>query len=92
MEITMLGTGNAVVTECYNTCFILSENSNYFLVDGGGGNTLLRQLKQAGIPWTQVKDIFVTHKHIDHLLGIIWMLRMICQNMNRGNYTGEVTV
>ena len=29
----------------------------------------------------QVKDIFVTHKHIDHLLGIIWMLRMICQNM-----------
>ena len=89
MEIIMLGTGNAVVTECYNTCFILSENSNYFLVDGGGGNTLLRQLKQAGIPWTQVKDIFVTHKHIDHLLGIIWMLRMICQNMNRGNYTGE---
>ena len=92
MEIIMLGTGNAVVTECYNTCFILSENSNYFLVDGGGGNTLLRQLKQAGIPWTQVKDIFVTHKHIDHLLGIIWMLRMICQNMNRGNYTGEANI
>ena len=32
----MLGTGNAVVTECYNTCFVLSENNNYFLVDGGG--------------------------------------------------------
>ena len=26
MKITMLGTGNAVVTECYNTCFVLSEN------------------------------------------------------------------
>ena len=92
MKITMLGTGNAVVTECYNTCFVLSENNNYFLVDGGGGSTLLRQLKHAGIPWTQIKDIFVTHKHIDHLLGIIWMLRMICHILNRGNYTGEANI
>ena len=23
MNITMLGTGNAMVTECYNTCFVL---------------------------------------------------------------------
>lgn len=92
MQITMLGTGNAVVTECYNTCFVLSENNNYFLVDGGGGSTLLRQLKHAGIPWTKITDIFVTHKHIDHLLGIIWMVRMICQNMNRGNYLGEANI
>ena len=92
MKITMLGTGNAVVTECYNTCFVLSENNHHFLVDGGGGNTLLRQLKRAEIPWKEIKDIFVTHKHIDHLLGIIWMLRMICQNMNRGNYTGEANI
>ena len=40
MKITMLGTGNAVATECYNTCFVLSENNNYFLVDAGGGNML----------------------------------------------------
>lgn len=92
MKITMLGTGNAVVTECYNTCFVLSENNHHFLVDGGGGNTLLRQLKRAEIPWKEIKDIFVTHKHIDHLLGIIWMLRMICQNMNRGNYAGEANI
>ena len=25
MKITMLGTGNAQVTECYNTCFVLEE-------------------------------------------------------------------
>ncbi len=92
MNITMLGTGNAVVTECYNTCFVLSENNAHFMVDGGGGNTLLRQLQRAGIPWKQIRHIFVTHKHIDHLLGIIWMLRMICQNMNRGNYEGEACI
>ena len=36
-----------------------------------------------------MRDIIVTHKHIDHLLGIIWMQRMICQNMARGKYEGE---
>ena len=25
MDITMLGTGNAMVTECYNTCFVLRD-------------------------------------------------------------------
>lgn len=92
MKLTMLGTGNAMVTECYNTCFVLSEGQRHFLVDGGGGNTLLRQLKCADIDWRDVKDIFVTHKHIDHLMGIIWMLRLICQNMSRNQYEGEVNI
>ena len=34
MKLTLLGTGNALVTECYNTCFVLSENDGYFMVDG----------------------------------------------------------
>ncbi len=92
MDLTMLGTGNATVTECYNTCFILSENSDAFLIDGGGGNYLMHQLKHAGFDWRNIHDIFVTHKHTDHLLGIIWLVRMICQAMSRGGYTGEVNL
>lgn len=92
MKLTMLGTGNATVTECYNTCFILEENENYFLVDGGGGNTLLRQLKKAGISWKSIREIFVTHQHIDHLLGIIWMMRMVCQGLSRKEFDGEVRI
>lgn len=92
MDITMLGTGNALVTECYNTCFVLQENGQYFMVDGGGGNTVLRQLKRAGIDWKNIKTIFVTHKHIDHITGIIWMIRMICQYMKQGEYEGEATI
>ena len=30
----MLGTGNAQVTECYNTCFVLEEEGRCLLVDG----------------------------------------------------------
>ena len=32
----MLGTGNALVTECYNTCFVLEENEKYFSLAFGG--------------------------------------------------------
>ena len=39
-----------------------------------------------------MRTIFVTHKHIDHLLGIIWMMRMICQHMREGTYEGEATI
>lgn len=92
MKLTMLGTGNALVTECYNTCFVIHESQEYFLVDGGGGNALLHQLKQAGINWKDVHSIFVTHKHIDHLLGIVWMIRMICQYMNQGQYEGAAMI
>ena len=45
MKLTMLGTGNALVTECYNTCFVLSDGNDHFMVDGGGGMTVLHQLK-----------------------------------------------
>ena len=39
MKLTMLGTGDALVTECYNTCFIIDDKGQLFMVDGGGGNT-----------------------------------------------------
>lgn len=92
MKITMLGTGNALVTECYNTCFIMEEDGKYLLVDGGGGNEILRRLKKIGVGITDIRDIFVTHKHVDHIMGIIWMVRMICQNMVAGKYEGDATI
>jgi len=92
MKLTMLGTGNALVTECYNTCFVLEDNGQYFMVDGGGGSAILHQLKHAGYDWMDMRHIFVTHKHVDHLMGIIWMVRMICQFMNHGEYKGEAYI
>lgn len=51
MKITFLGTGNALTTKCYNTCFLLQENDDYFLVDGGGGNQILSQLEKINVDW-----------------------------------------
>ena len=92
MNLTILGTGNALVTECYNTCFVISDGDKHFMVDGGGGNGILTQLKRAGLDWKDMRHIFVTHKHLDHIMGIIWMVRMICQHMRSGVYEGEAYI
>lgn len=69
VELIMLGTGHATVTRCYNTCFVLKIRESAFLVDGGGGNGILHQLEKAGISLTDLSGIFITHVHIDHILG-----------------------
>ena len=90
MKLTILGTGNATVTECYNTCFALSDGNRHFLVDTGGGNRILKVLKDTGIQLEDIHDIFITHEHIDHLLGVIWLIRMIGQKkIGQGKYEGR---
>ena len=92
MNLTILGTGNATATHCYNTCFVLDEGGQYLLVDGGGGNGLLQQLEKTQLRWQDMRTVFVTHKHMDHLLGILWLMRMMCQSWRRGTYDGEAVI
>lgn len=92
MKLTILGTGNATVTDYYNTCFVLSQDDRHFLVDAGGGNQILGLLKKHGIPLGQIHDIFVTHAHLDHVIGVLWLIRMIGQQMNQGKYEGELRI
>ena len=87
MKLTMLGTGSAAVTNCYNTCFLISDNKNHFLVDAGGGNQILKILNQLDIPITDIENIFITHSHTDHILGAVWLVRMIGQAINYDNCT-----
>lgn len=91
-ELVVLGTGNATVKNCYNTCFALRNPEHIFLVDTGGGNGILRQLDRAGIPLSQLHDIFITHKHTDHLLGVVWLIRMIAQSRQKGSYQGTCRI
>ncbi len=88
LKLTMLGTGNAAVTKCYNTCFVIKNGNDYFLVDAGGGNGILVQLERAGIDCSSIHTMFVTHAHTDHILGAIWIVRMIAQSVRKGKYGG----
>ena len=42
-----------------------------------GAEPYLKVLKDTGIQLEDIHDIFITHEHIDHLLGVIWLIRMI---------------
>ncbi len=78
-QITMLGTGNATVSQIYNTCFLLKTSSTLMLVDAGGGNGILSQLKKVNVQISDIHHLFVTHAHTDHVLGVIWVIRMVAQ-------------
>ena len=91
-ELIMLGTGSAMVTNCFNTCFAIHLSEEYFLVDAGGGNGILRQLEQTNISCENIHHMFVTHSHTDHVLGVIWVIRKIATLMNQNKYQGNFTI
>ena len=66
----VFGTGNAAVTNLYNTCFALRDSDEYFMVDAGGGNGILKIMDNMQVPVHRIHHIFVTHEHTDHILGI----------------------
>ena len=44
-KLIVLGTGNASVTKCYNTCSIIQDKKGrYFMIDAGGGSSFRNDL------------------------------------------------
>ena len=91
-ELYVFGTGNAQAVRCYNTCFAIKDGEEFFMVDAGGGNGILRILEDMKVDLCHIHHIFVTHEHTDHILGIVWMVRMIATAMKKGNYEGELRI
>ena len=91
-KLIVLGTGNAAVTRCYNTCFAIDTAEGLILCDAGGGNGILRQLEDAQIGWQQIHHLILTHAHSDHLLGAVWVIRMVATRMNNGKYEGDLHI
>lgn len=88
-QLIVLGTGNARAINCYNTCYAMKKNDEYFLVDAGGGNGILSALENAHIPIKNIHHLFVSHAHTDHILGVIWLIRLVGTFMNNGTYDGD---
>ncbi|MBS4858556.1 MULTISPECIES: MBL fold metallo-hydrolase [Eubacterium] len=91
-KLIVLGTGNAMVTECYNTCFAIKNGKEYFMVDAGGGNGILRQLKKASVNPAHIHHLFITHGHTDHVLGVVWLIRQIASMMLDQKYKGTFKI
>ena len=85
-ELYVFGIGNAQANRCYNTCFAIKDGDEYFMVDAGGGNGILRILEDMDVDLCHIHNIFVTHEHTDHIMGIVWMVRMVAAAMKKGKY------
>ena len=92
LYLTMLGTGHGTATKCYNTCFVLGDGEEYFLVDAGGGNQILRLLEEQNIGLEQIHHMFITHAHSDHILGAVWIIRMAGQLILKDKYEGNLKI
>lgn len=92
MKIKILGTGHGTATECYNTCFAMEKENKYFLVDTGGGNGILKQFKETNIDVKDIKSMFISHTHTDHIVGSVWVLRMVIRQYLISDFNEEFYV
>lgn len=87
-KITFLGTGAPDATKYFNSCFYIKEGATGLLIDAGGGNQILSQLEKANIPLEEIRHIYITHKHIDHIFGLFWILRFLGSKISKGKAEG----
>ncbi|NLO85596.1 MAG: MBL fold metallo-hydrolase [Clostridiales bacterium] len=91
-QLIVLGTGNATVTKCYNTCFAVKGEEGTILCDAGGGNGILAQFERANMKWDDIHHLLITHAHSDHLLGVVWVLRIIGTMISSKKYEGDLHI
>lgn len=92
MKLTFLGTGTGGTLDFFNTCFVISNDNGYFLVDTGGGCEVRKRLNKVNIDMKEIKDIFVSHSHTDHILGLIWIYKKIGILKMHNEISGKINV
>lgn len=58
-KIIMLGTGNGGTLDLYNTCFVIQNNNDNFLIDTGGSIEIIKRLNDSNVDYKHLKHIFI---------------------------------
>ena len=88
----VLGTCAGISDKGFTLSGVLQHNDKCLLVDTGGGMQILKQLRLSGIKVSDIHDVFISHKHIDHLLGLIPFIRKILSLIRLGEYAGSLNI
>jgi len=87
IEIIFLGTSAMAPTKERNHSSIFFKYKEHsFLFDCGEGTQ--RQLKHAGLSAQKISNIFISHWHGDHVLGLPGMMQTMASN----KYVGELEI
>lgn len=71
MDVTLLGTGSPMAPERNATgMLVTAPGCEPLLIDTCGGFELPRQLARIGQPINQLRNVIVTHRHMDHAGGM----------------------
>ncbi|MDQ6907831.1 MAG: ribonuclease Z [Chloroflexota bacterium] len=71
MDVTLLGTGSPMAPErCATGMLVTAPGCEPLLIDTCGGFELPRQLARIGQPINQLRNVVVTHRHMDHAGGM----------------------
>lgn len=92
VKLHFLGTGTAIVTKYVNSSFLLESDQGLFLVDGTGGAEILKIFERNDFNWKDLKAAYISHEHTDHILGMVWVVRMIAFLINLNQYQDEFFV
>lgn len=69
-KLIFLGTGCAAHLTRQMTALCVTTPKGALLIDCGDGMGTVRQLIRAGIDLRSVNDVFITHRHADHIIGM----------------------
>ena len=92
MRAWPLGTGGAANERRHQACLLVGwgdeVSGGRLLLDTGSGLDVVRQLVATGCTPTAVRDIFVSHQHVDHVGGLepllLWsVLRMLREGVRQ---------
>lgn len=61
-------------------------------MDTGGSIEIIHRLQQCNIKLAQIKHIFISHSHTDHILGLIWMFKRIGIMIKQGEIKEKINI
>lgn len=73
MKLTVLGTGTAIPQKDRSSpCYLISIDQNNYLFDMGP--LAVHRLEELNINLMSIATIFISHYHLDHILGLLHLL------------------